>query len=365
MNVLMTYHGLMDPDSGACGSMVKIGQEMRQRGLTVDFWTYSDLARRGSTVSNHFRFPFSVSRRIHRDRKPDLLDACTGDSWVVGGLRNGSPVPVVIRSSGLEHQYMGEKRSPKESWQFTLYWRWFTLWSVGRALRRADHFIALTRGEAEFAANRLGVARERISVMAHIMPAHFYAPPKRALPTEFSILWVASWNERKGKVELVLALDQLHAEGVDFKLTLAGTRVPQAAIHAEIPAAWRSRVHVMESLPNTALPDLYAKHHVFAFPSRYEGFGKSLTEAMLCGCPPVCTNAGVAEGLIRDGVNGYLVGIDRADELAAAFRHAASHRDGLEKLGAQARTDVQALFSDRVYDERVALYRRLIDAKRP
>jgi glycosyltransferase involved in cell wall biosynthesis len=364
MRVLMSYHGLMDPDSGACGSMVKIGREMQARGVTVDFWTYSDLPKLGSTVSNHFRFPFRLAKRVGSEPRPDLLDACTGDSWVVGGSRHRGSVPVVVRSSGLEHQFLGPKRRPGESWKFTLYWRWFTLWTVGRALRRADHFVALTQGEADYAVQRIGMRREDVSVMAHIMPKHFYQPPPRSLPEEFSIAWVAIWDERKGRDELVKALDKVHAAGVPFRLTLAGTRFPETAILPSIPAAWRDRVTVIEKLPNSDLPKLYATHHVFAFPSRYEGFGKSLTEAMLCGCPPVCTHAGVAEGLVRDGVNGRLVGIEDPAGLAEALLWCARHPAETERLGMQARQDVQSVFSDSVYDERVALYERLIAGAR-
>ena len=37
---------------------------------------------------------------------------------------------------------------------------------------------------------------------------------------------------------------------------------------------------------------LYRNAQVFLFPSKYEGFGLPVLEAMACGCPVVCSTAG-------------------------------------------------------------------------
>lgn len=42
-------------------------------------------------------------------------------------------------------------------------------------------------------------------------------------------------------------------------------------------------------VPNSDLPALYAGAAVFVYPSRYEGFGLPVLEAMSCGAPVICT----------------------------------------------------------------------------
>lgn len=54
--------------------------------------------------------------------------------------------------------------------------------------------------------------------------------------------------------------------------------------------------------------NLYLSHSIFCFPSRYEGFGLSLLEAMSFGLAPIANNCpcGPSE-IIENGVNGFLI----------------------------------------------------------
>lgn len=45
-------------------------------------------------------------------------------------------------------------------------------------------------------------------------------------------------------------------------------------------------------IPSEALPALYTGAELFVFPSLYEGFGLPILEAMACGTPVACSNAG-------------------------------------------------------------------------
>ena len=52
------------------------------------------------------------------------------------------------------------------------------------------------------------------------------------------------------------------------------------------------RLRVLQDVPDAALPLLYNGARAFVFPSLYEGFGLPPIEAMACGVPVICSNAG-------------------------------------------------------------------------
>jgi glycosyltransferase involved in cell wall biosynthesis len=70
------------------------------------------------------------------------------------------------------------------------------------------------------------------------------------------------------------------------------------------------------------VPDLMRAADVFVLPSRFEGFGLVVAEAMASGTPVVATDAGgVAE--VMDGI-GFLVPVDDEEALRTALTEALS-----------------------------------------
>ena len=103
------------------------------------------------------------------------------------------------------------------------------------------------------------------------------------------------------------------------------------------------------------LRDAYRNADVLLFPTRFEGFGYAVAEAMACGTPVVTTNCSSLPELVDDGVTGRLCPLDDVDAFAAAIRDLAADRERLREMGKRARAaaverfDIQVMA--RKYDE--------------
>jgi glycosyltransferase involved in cell wall biosynthesis len=111
------------------------------------------------------------------------------------------------------------------------------------------------------------------------------------------------------------------------------------------------------------LLEYLAAADVCAAPSRNEGMGRALVEAMALGLPVVGTDVGGIPDVIGRDEAGRLIPTDDSAALAAAL--AELGRDGRlrEKLGDAARTRAE-LFSTAVADARLLqLYAELVGAR--
>jgi glycosyltransferase involved in cell wall biosynthesis len=116
------------------------------------------------------------------------------------------------------------------------------------------------------------------------------------------VLYPAITYAHKNHETLVAAFARLAVDHPDAKLVLTGGEgscepVVRAAIHAYGLA---DRVERTGRIPEADLDVLYRHATVMAFPSRYEGFGLPLLEAMVRGCPVAASDAGGMPGVAGD-----------------------------------------------------------------
>lgn len=176
--------------------------------------------------------------------------------------------------------------------------RWLIRRLKALAVRRAAHLIADSRTTARDIIGLYRAAPSRISV-APLAPAPYFRPqpPERvaAIRERYSLpehyfLYVGSAKPHKNLALLLRVWISLHERRSEEipALVLVGPlgNMGEMSVSAEeVP-----RVRALGFVPEDALPALYAGATAFLFPSRYEGFGLPVLEAMACGTPVVCSD---------------------------------------------------------------------------
>jgi glycosyltransferase involved in cell wall biosynthesis len=123
----------------------------------------------------------------------------------------------------------------------------------------------------------------------------------------------------------------------------------------------RNNIRNLGSLPLAELINIYNICDIFLFPSRLEGFGLSVAEAMACGKPVVATNGSSLPELVVDGKGGFLCEMDNVKEFAAKIRYLAEDVGEREMMGRFNRERVQELFTiEKMVNNYIELYRSLI-----
>lgn len=302
--------------------------------------------------------------RIFRRLRPSIVHTHTSKAGFVGRLAAWmAGVPVVI------HQPHGHI--------FYGYWsRARTALFVGLervAAHWTDTIVTLTPHEVEEHLER-GIGRPaQFKVVPSGVPTQALraaAPPREeararlGLPPEaFVIAGVGRLVPIKGFDLLVEALAEVSARVPETHVLLIGDGAERPALEARAAALGvGGRLHITGSVIDVM--GRLAGADVLAAPSRNEGMGRVLVEAMALGLPVVGTRVGGIADVILDRECGLLVPPDDVAALAAALAELGSDAALRTKLGAGARPRAEA-FSTAVADAAMrAIYDDLVRSRR-
>jgi len=190
-----------------------------------------------------------------------------------------------------------------------------------------------------------GLSEDRVHVVPEGVDPFFFRSLRHVQDDArrpFRFLCVAKWEVRKGIADLALAFARefgpaeraeliLHCfnpylQGFDIRLALERLKLPP---HAPIRTS--------NPLPLPGLLALYNACDVLVQPTKAEGWGLPIIEALACGVPAIATNYSGHTAFLNDD-NGYLLDVARMIPVDDPFFYGAG-----EPLGVWAQPDLDHL----------------------
>lgn len=214
-------------------------------------------------------------------------------------------------------------------------WKQF---QMDRLLQNVSTCVVAISEAVKASIMRHGIREEKIRVLVNaIRPEDFQHPVDRANTlTEFGIpddsfvfITIGRLEKQKAHDTLLRAFKEV-PEGY---LLIVGEGVLRAYLEEMIVSlGLTGRVFLVGVRKD--IPSLLGSSDCFVFPSRYEGVGVVMLEALAAGLPVIATDFGPAREILTDGTDGLIVPIDDMAQLAEKMRTVADSPDLRASLSA-------------------------------
>jgi glycosyltransferase involved in cell wall biosynthesis len=178
------------------------------------------------------------------------------------------------------------------------YFRWFDLpfWRVLLPLsaKRSDRLVVLSNAVKNDLIRFYHYDPARIAVIPHAIESEFERIRDRrqaAPPQTRMLLSISTLHPHKNLDGLLRAFRTFHASHPEWRLVIAGLK----GFEAERIERLRTELHLEASteitgwIPREDLYRLFAEARAFIYPSKFEGFGIPVLEALTAGIPVACS----------------------------------------------------------------------------
>ena len=279
------------------------------------------------TRRQELRMAWSVPRALRRLR-PAL-------AHFQHALPLRGPCPAVVTVHDLSFEHDPSTMSRKDRLVFTRV--------VPRAARRAAHVLAVSERTKADLVELYGIAPERITVTPHgVDPA--FGPGERG--ADSYLLFVGAVQQRKDPLAAADAAREL-----GLPLVVAGPEKD-----TRIAGELRSRgADLRGYVEKPELARLYRGAACLILPSRFEGFGLPVLEAMACGTPVVA----YPDPALRE-VAGDAAVFAEPGALAEAVRRALADRERLSQAGLER---AKRFSWEKTARRTVGVYRQVLDRR--
>ncbi len=186
-----------------------------------------------------------------------------------------------------------------------------------------------------------------------------YKKAHREKTTRVKFMFSGSLIRRKGVDVIIEAYADLYRYYKNIEMHFLGDGNIRNFINRYITQHKLENVFMYGFHNWNELPGFYKKGDVFVFPSRYDGWGVAVNEAMAAGMPVITTyTTGAAFDLISHGENGYVIEPDNVEALKLYMERFITSPQLIDIMGQKAQSYVFANWS---LEKGVERFARMLD----
>lgn len=326
------------------------------QGDTTLFYDFSEkiifhnIQTSGNKISSFFQYRKGLINAV-KEIKPDLIAVCDdGFKGFFVPLIIRKPCPMIYeRHASKFIFYKTEKRNFIQNFFFSIRIR---LIEIGA--RSYDKFIVLTNENLkEWNLNNLQVIPNTLS---------FY-PELQSNLNNKQIITVGNHGYQKGIDRLIKAASIVIKKYPEWKFVVFGNK-NQADINIKLVKELNLGANIIFNDPVKNIGDQYFNSSIYALPSRSEGFGMVLIEAMAYGLPCVafdCPSGPI--DIISNNEDGFLIENGKISQLAKKINDLIEDKQLRIRMGIKARINSKQYLPEFIVPKWDLLFQNLLKSK--
>jgi glycosyltransferase involved in cell wall biosynthesis len=150
----------------------------------------------------------------------------------------------------------------------------------------------------------------------------------------FTFIFVGSATVRKGFDFILESMERLLSEGLSFRLSVAGV-IDRSLLTGREQVL--NNIRECGMISHNELPSVLRGAQCLLLPSRVDGFGMVVPEAMACGVPAIVSDMVGAKEVIEEGHNGFIVPSGNPDALVDRMRWCICNATSVHRMSTAAR----------------------------
>jgi glycosyltransferase involved in cell wall biosynthesis len=374
LNILMASGVPKRREGGVAAIIYNLGREIEALGHRVTYVFQEDLVAPGSVSARFTELIFSIrlSRYIAANRGNFSLVNLHAPVGFPYGIRrrwrrSANYPPYVMTLHGLEerrvHVMSREAKKGRASnftWKNRLWHRFYHEPRFRWSIQTSDGAHAYSRDVWTMLQLKYNLDSDRVAYIANGVEPRFFIPRDYRPGEAMRLLYAGTWLEQRGIYYLREALRNVAQRIPGLTMTIAGGGVPKEEIRQFLGSELDGRIVVREVVPAQEMPNLYAEHDIFLFPSLMEGLPSVLLEAMAAGMPAITTETCGMPDVVENETNGLLIAPGSAAAIEDAVMTLAKSPDLRERLGKAARATMKHFTWEQSARQLEALFRHVL-----